>query len=152
MFPYLFAIILAVSPARGEELVPYQKLVGSTFVADLDGKPVTVDVVYDGVAASAIVDGLYKHADIKVKDKVFLVHHDPAGVPGQPVVAGAAVQAPFAISLPKAGADAILTLKPGTTVRVVGTAHKSVFGMMAVRLESLYVEATSITPVPAVAP
>lgn len=148
MLRYVLAAALALStflalPVLAEDvtLTPYPKFVGETFVSDLEGQTVTLNVVYTGVVSSNIIT-LYKHSKIKVKDKVFLVHHDPAGQPTTPAVAGASPMPAFAISLPKDKADEVMALSPGTQIQITGYAHRSVYGYPPARSISVYVEGT----------
>jgi hypothetical protein len=150
ILPALLALAsLLALPAMAEDAVavtPYQKFVGETFVSDLDGQTVTLNLVYTGLVDSNITT-LYKYSKIKVKNKVFLVHHDPAGQPVAPAMPGASPMPQFAVSLPKASAEALMAVSPGTQIQITGVAQKAVFGYPPARSVSVYVEGTGFTVV-----
>ncbi len=130
------------APAQAAATVPYQKLVGETFVKDLDGQPVTLRVVYDGVSGPNIVT-LYRNSKIKTKDRVFVNHHDPATPAIPSGMVGVSAMPSFAISFAKADADRVLALAPGTVIEISGVAEKTVFGMMAVKTLGLHVNVSA---------
>ncbi len=147
----LFSFMLSLGVAHAQDaapLVPYQKMVGETFIEEMDGQPVHIQVVYDGMADSNIIS-MYKMSKIDVKGNMFIVHHDPAGAPGTPTFAGGPVMPPFAIGVPKALADTLLAAKPGTVLDITGVASKTKFGMMGVTTKGLCVTASAVTVVPA---
>lgn len=143
----LIPLLVGIPEAAAQEAVEttYQHAGVQITAKELEGKTIHLALAYLGPAPDAYVT-VYKNSKIKVKDRFFVVHGDPATKEANPNVGS------YAISFPADQAKDLMNLQSGDVVEVWGTLDLTKFGMGPVATPGVHIRAERFAKAAAPAP